>query len=100
MLKDIQVLNEKETRGGLEKVFTKLENQPNVVVLTADLAGSLKLGHLLRIFRAFCAMRYCRSQYDWYCFRAYDRRQNTLYHHIRKFQHWQGLRSDQAECCL
>ena len=47
MLKDIQVLNEKETRGGFgEGIYAAGKANENVVVLTADLAGSLKLGPL------------------------------------------------------
>ncbi len=50
-LKDIQVLNEKETRGGFGEGIHEIgkENE-NVVVLTADLAGSLKLGPFIKDF--------------------------------------------------
>lgn len=50
-LKDIQVLNEKETRGGFGEGMHEIgkENE-NVVVLTADLAGSLKLGPFIKDF--------------------------------------------------
>jgi len=38
-LKDIQVLNEKETRGGFGEGIHEIgKENPNVVVLTADLA--------------------------------------------------------------
>ena len=51
MLKDIQVLNEKETRGGFgEGIYEAGKTNPNVVVLTADLAGSLKLGPFIKDF--------------------------------------------------
>ena len=40
MLKDIQVLNEKETRGGFgEGIYEVGKKNDKVVVLTADLAG-------------------------------------------------------------
>ena len=50
-LKDIQVLNEKETRGGFGEGIHEIgkENE-KVVVLTADLAGSLKLGPFIKDF--------------------------------------------------
>lgn len=50
-LKDIQVLNEKETRGGFGEGIHEIgkENE-QVVVLTADLAGSLKLGPFIKDF--------------------------------------------------
>jgi transketolase len=50
-LKDIQVQNEKETRGGFGEGIHEIgkENE-NVVVLTADLAGSLKLGPFIKDF--------------------------------------------------
>ena len=51
MLKDIQVLNEKETRGGFgEGIYAAGKANENVVVLTADLAGSLKLGPFIKTF--------------------------------------------------
>ena len=50
-LKDIQVLNEKETRGGFGEGIHEIgKENPNVVVLTADLAGSLKLGPFIKDF--------------------------------------------------
>ena len=50
-LKDIQVLNEKETRGGFgEGIYEIGKENENVVVLTADLAGSLKLGPFIKDF--------------------------------------------------
>lgn len=50
-LKDIQVLNEKETRGGFGEGMHEIgKENPNVVVLTADLAGSLKLGPFIKDF--------------------------------------------------
>ncbi len=50
-LKDIQVLNEKETRGGFgEGIHEVGKENENVVVLTADLAGSLKLGPFIKDF--------------------------------------------------
>jgi len=51
MLKDIQVLNEKETRGGFgEGILEAGRRNPNVVALTADLAGSLKLNAFMKEF--------------------------------------------------
>jgi transketolase len=50
-LKDIEVLNEKETRGGFgEGIYEAGKENENVVVLTADLAGSLKLGPFIKDF--------------------------------------------------
>jgi transketolase len=50
-LKDIQVLNEKETRGGFGEGIHEIgKENTNVVVLTADLAGSLKLGPFIKDF--------------------------------------------------
>jgi transketolase len=50
-LKDIQVLNEKETRGGFgEGIYEIGKENENVVVLTADLAGSLKLAPFIKDF--------------------------------------------------
>ena len=50
-LTDIQVQNEKETRGGFGEGIHEIgkENE-NVVVLTADLAGSMKLGPFIKDF--------------------------------------------------
>ncbi len=48
---DIQLLNEKETRAGFgEGVYEAGKANENVVVLTADLAGSLKLGPFMKEF--------------------------------------------------
>ncbi|HLR37656.1 MAG TPA: transketolase family protein [Chitinophagaceae bacterium] len=49
MLKDIQVLGEKATRDGFGAGMEELGNEnPNVVVLTADLAGSLKIAPFIK----------------------------------------------------
>lgn len=51
MLKDIQVQNEKETRGGFgEGIYEIGKKNSDVVVLTADLAGSMKLGPFIKEF--------------------------------------------------
>lgn len=51
MLKDIQVLNEKETRAGFgEGIYEVGKVNPNVVVLTADLAGSMKIAPFIKDF--------------------------------------------------
>src|ERR1051326_8431469 len=51
MLRDIQPLNQKETRGGFgEGIYEVGKANENVVVLTADLAGSLKLGPFMKEF--------------------------------------------------
>ncbi len=51
MLKEIQVLNEKETRGGFgEGIYEVAKKNPNVVALTADLAGSMKLNQFIKEF--------------------------------------------------
>lgn len=50
-LKEIQVLNEKETRAGFgEGIYEAGKANDQVVVLTADLAGSLKLGPFMKDF--------------------------------------------------
>src|SRR4051794_9397376 len=50
-LQDIQVQNEKETRGGFgEGIYQLGKTNPDVVVLTADLAGSFKLGPYMKEF--------------------------------------------------
>ena len=50
-LQDIQVQNEKETRGGFgEGMYEAGKKKNQVVVLTADLAGSLKLGPFIKDF--------------------------------------------------
>ncbi len=51
MLKDIQPVNEKETREGFgEGIYELGKSNQNVVVLTADLAGSLKLKPFIKEF--------------------------------------------------
>jgi transketolase len=51
MLREIQPLNEKETRGGFgEGIYEVAKRNPNVVTLTADLAGSLKLNQFIKEF--------------------------------------------------
>jgi transketolase len=51
MVKDIQILNEKETRGGFgEGILEAGKRNPNVVALTADLLGSLKLQAFIKEF--------------------------------------------------
>jgi len=51
MLKDIQRLNDKETRAGFgEGIYEAAKKNSNVVALTADLAGSLKLGPFMKEF--------------------------------------------------
>ncbi|MBS1579598.1 MAG: transketolase family protein [Bacteroidetes bacterium] len=50
-LKDIQVLNEKETRAGFgEGVYEIGKANDKVVVLTADLAGSMKIAPFIKEF--------------------------------------------------
>lgn len=50
-LSDIVLLNEKETRAGFgEGILEAGRNNPNVVALTADLAGSLKLNAFIKEF--------------------------------------------------
>jgi transketolase len=49
MLQDIQLLNEKETRAGFGDGIAEVgRKNPNVVALTADLAGSLKLNQFIK----------------------------------------------------
>lgn len=51
MLNDFPVLNEKETRAGFgEGIYEAAKRNPNVVALTADLAGSLKLNAFMKDF--------------------------------------------------
>ena len=51
MLKDIVKQNDKETRGGFgEGIHEAAKKNPNIVALTADLAGSLKLGPFMKDF--------------------------------------------------
>ncbi len=51
LLSDITLLNEKETRAGFgEGILEAGRRNPNVVALTADLAGSLKLGPFMKEF--------------------------------------------------
>lgn len=51
MVKDIQVLNEKETRGGFgEGILEAGRRNPNVIALTADLLGSMKLQAFIKEF--------------------------------------------------
>jgi len=51
MLQDIKVLNEKETRGGFgEGILEAGRRNSDVVALTADLAGSLKLNDFIKEF--------------------------------------------------
>ncbi|RAJ04136.1 transketolase [Chitinophaga skermanii] len=51
MVKDIQALNEKETRAGFgEGILEAGRQNPNVVALTADLAGSMKLQAFIKEF--------------------------------------------------
>lgn len=48
---DIQIQNEKETRGGFgDGMYEAGKDNPNVVVLTADLAGSMKIGNFIKDF--------------------------------------------------
>jgi transketolase len=50
-LQDIQILSEKETRGGFgEGIAEAGRRNPNVVALAADLAGSLKLNEFIKEF--------------------------------------------------
>lgn len=50
-LQDIQVQNEKETRAGFgEGIYELGKTNPDVIVLTADLAGSFKLGPYIKEF--------------------------------------------------
>jgi transketolase len=51
MLKDIQVLNKKDTRSGFGEGILELgRKNPNVVALTADLLGSMKLQAFIKEF--------------------------------------------------
>jgi transketolase len=51
MLKDIQVINEQETRAGFgDGIYEAAQQNPNIVALTADLAGSLKLNKFMKDF--------------------------------------------------
>lgn len=51
MLKDIQVTGQKDTRSGFGDGIAELgRKNPNVVALTADLAGSMKLNQFMKEF--------------------------------------------------
>ena len=51
MLKDFTVQNEKETRAGFgEGIYEAAKENDNIVALTADLAGSLKLNAFMKDF--------------------------------------------------
>src|SRR6202000_1672514 len=51
MLKEIQVTGQKDTRSGLgDGIVEAARKNPNVVALTADLAGSMKLGAFIKEF--------------------------------------------------
>lgn len=51
MLKDIQIQNQKETRAGFgEGIYELARENKDVLVLTADLAGSFKLGPFMEEF--------------------------------------------------
>lgn len=51
MLKDIQVTGQKDTRSGFgDGIYEIAQENPNVVALTADLAGSLKLNAFIKAF--------------------------------------------------
>lgn len=51
MLKDIQVTGQKDTRSGFgDGILEAGRKNPNVIALTADLAGSLKLGGFMKEF--------------------------------------------------
>jgi transketolase len=51
MLKDIQVTGQKDTRSGFgDGIYELAKVNPNVVALTADLAGSLKLNAFIKEF--------------------------------------------------
>jgi Transketolase, C-terminal subunit len=51
MLKDIQVSGQKDTRSGFgDGIVEVARKNPNVVALTADLAGSLKLNQFMKEF--------------------------------------------------
>jgi len=48
---DIQIQNEKETRGGFgDGIYEAGKANPNIVVLTADLAGSMKIANFIKDF--------------------------------------------------
>jgi transketolase len=50
-LHDLQAIDEKETRGGFgEGILEAAKRNPKVVALTADLAGSMKLGPFIKTF--------------------------------------------------
>jgi len=51
MLKDIQSTGQKDTRSGFgDGIVEVARNNPNIVALTADLAGSLKLNQFIKEF--------------------------------------------------
>ncbi|HEX8334904.1 MAG TPA: transketolase family protein [Segetibacter sp.] len=51
MLKDIQVQNEQETRGGFgDGIYEAAKQNPDIIALTADLAGSMKLNKFMKDF--------------------------------------------------
>ena len=51
MLKNIQVTGNKDTRSGFgDGILEAARKNPNIVALTADLAGSLKLNGLIKEF--------------------------------------------------
>lgn len=51
MVKDIQIINEQETRAGFgDGIYEAAKANPNIIALTADLAGSLKLNKLIKDF--------------------------------------------------
>jgi transketolase len=51
MLKDIQVTGQKDTRSGFgDGIVEAARKNPNIVALTADLLGSMKLNQFIKEF--------------------------------------------------
>ena len=49
MLKDIQVTGQKDTRSGFgDGIVEAARKNPNIVALTADLLGSMKLNQFIK----------------------------------------------------
>ena len=96
MLKDIQSTGTKDTRSGFgDGIVEAARSNSNVVALTADLAGSLKLQQFMKEFpERYIQCGIAEANMMGIAAGLTIGGKNSFYHHLCQFLYGKGLRPD------
>ncbi len=96
MLKDIQSTGKKDTRSGFgDGIVEAARSNPNIIALTADLAGSMKLNQFMKEFpERFIQVGIAEANTMGIAAGSRNWRQDPFHHYFCQFLHWPCIRSD------